>query len=174
MLRVKEAPEPSVIIWENLSYTWWDKTKRKMLTTIGALLLIVISLIMVFSSKYLEESAQNNGNEAGDLCPQGWNSLSENEQKDYVEENPSQLYCYCDEMDTFDQAQDPLCRDFLRKNIQSQVLLYFASLVVLLINVSIEKMVNYSSTYEKHHTSDGKGMSIFIRIFLLKYINTAA
>jgi hypothetical protein len=54
------------------------------------------------------------------------------------------------------------------------VLVYFASLVVLIINILIEKTIKLASSFEKPHTADEQGMSVFLRIFVLKYINTAA
>lgn len=163
-----------MIIWENLSFTRWDRNKRKVATTFGALLLIVISLIMVFSSKYLEETATNNGSSQSNLCPESFGDWTKDDQRNFVDDNPSELYCYCDQFSTIGQAADSYCRDYLRKNIQSQVLLYFASMIVLAVNFAIDKAINFSSSYEKHHTSDGKGMSMFMRIFILKFINTAA
>jgi hypothetical protein len=68
-LSVKEAPEPSVIIWEHLMYSWGDRMKRRMMTTFMTLLLIVLSLIMIFSSKYLEQRASSNGGNNKTLCP---------------------------------------------------------------------------------------------------------
>jgi hypothetical protein len=75
-LRVSEAPDPSVIIWENLMYQRGDRIKRRLLTTFFALLFIILSLIMIFASKYLSENAQNNGSKTTTICPDNWGSLT--------------------------------------------------------------------------------------------------
>lgn len=180
-----------MIIWENLSYTLSRRNRRKIVTTFGALLLIVITLILVFSSKYLNSTSANNGSSASSsLCPGGWDSWDEATQQTYVEDNPSDLHCYCDEESTIQQvsaasllllfllwcltadlqAADPLCRDYLRKNIQSQVLVYFASMIVLMVNFLIDKAINYSSAFEKHHTSDGKGKDCTGSVVLVWFV----
>eukprot|EP00981_Chlorochromonas_danica_P004112 scaffold801_cov178-Ochromonas_danica.AAC.17 len=176
-LLVKEAPEPSVIIWENLSFSSWMRHRRRVLTTFMAFLLIGISLIMVFSSKYLQQSAANNGyssTSSNNLCPDNFDSWSQQEQEHYVEEYPELRGCYCADLSFLQQASRSLCRGYLQQNVQAQVLSYFASLIVLIVNIAIDKAVNWSSDYERHPTSDGRGLSIFWRSFLLKYINTAA
>jgi len=53
-----------------------------------------------------------------------------------------------------------------------QVLTFFASLIVLMVNIIIEKVLKYCSTYEKHNSEDARGTSTFLRMFILKYINT--
>ncbi len=173
-LRVRHAPEPSVIIWENLGHTHSDRYRRRVLTTFGSLLLVFISLVMIFSSKYLEETAGNNGSSQSELCPEDFTSWDKETQQQYVDDNSQQLYCYCDQFNTLQQASDNYCQKYLQKNISAQVLLYFASFIVLVVNNLIVKAMRVSSAYEKHHTGDGQRMSIFLRLFILKYINTAA
>jgi hypothetical protein len=172
-LKVKNAREPSVIIWENLQYTKKDRFKRRFGLTFASLLLIFVSVIMIFSSKYLEEKSKNNGYSATTVCPADWGAMNVLDKQTYVELNPAYLHCYCDQFDAIEQAKDEHCREYLKKTVDSQVLTYFASFIVLLINFLITSFLKYSLKFEKHHTSDGQGLSIFYRLFILKYINTA-
>jgi len=133
-ISVHEAPDPSVIIWENLMFQRRDRVKRRLITTFFTLLLIVLSLIMIFASKYLEEKASNNGYNQTVYCPDNFQSWTTADQKQYVEDNPDALYCYCEQKDTLAQAKDSTCRHYLRENAQAQVLIYFASFIILLIN----------------------------------------
>lgn len=169
-LKLEQSPEPSTILWENLAYGKWESGRRRLLTSIIALLMIFISLAMIFSAKYLEEV--NNQESANELCPSDFDTYTVEEKELYVEENPDQLSCYCDELSTVEQSTDPLCRNYLRKNVQSQLLTYFASLIVLLVNILIEKVLKWLSAYEKHNSEDARGTSTFLRLFILKYINT--
>jgi hypothetical protein len=173
MPKVKVAPEPSMIVWENLRYPYSDRFWRRFMTTCASLFLIVLSLAMIFSSKYLEEKTQNNGYKTATVCPSEWNSWDTEVQDKYVTDNPEYLHCYCDPLTTFQQANDPLCRSYLRKTINSQVLMYFASFIVLLVNYLMTVIMKYYALYEKHHSGEGEGMSIFFRMLILKYINTA-
>jgi hypothetical protein len=175
-LKVTEAPEPSVIIWENLMWSRWHRIQRRLMTTFFTLLLIVLSLIMIFASKYVSITAGNNGGTtSGDsVCPSTWDSMTAEEQIAWIKANKEDAHCYCDNLSPLDQAQDGShCRHYLIKNIESQVLLYFASFVILLVNYLMEKLLKFSSKYEKHHTNDGLNNSLFYRLFFLKYINSA-
>ena len=49
------SPEPSTILWENLAYDKWVSGRRRVLTSIIALLMILISLALIFSAKYLDQ-----------------------------------------------------------------------------------------------------------------------
>lgn len=41
-----------------------------------------------------------------------------------------------------------------------------------MVNVLIEKVLKWLSAYEKHNSEDARGTSTFLRMFILKYINT--
>lgn len=172
LLEVSEAREPSTIVWENLGYSLKARLSRRSITTFMSLLLVSLSLLMIFGSKYLSEtSGDNNVNNA--LCPANFYSLSSEEQKQYVQQNSNQLYCYCNQFSSVEQSQNSLCTQYLQKNIQSQVVQYLAAFVVIVVNILQENIMKYYVSFEKHHSEDTKGESIFFRLFVLKYINTA-
>lgn len=174
LLKVRTAPEPSVIIWENLMFSMYERMKRRCFTTLSTLLLVIVSIVMIFSSKYLQQRATNNGSSTMTSCPSAWSTYTVTQKQQYVNDYENALHCYCDEYSTLDQSQDTYCQHYLEQNVESQVLIYFASFVILIINILMEKLLQFLSSFEKHHTSDSKEMSIFIRLFILKYINTAA
>jgi hypothetical protein len=49
-----------------------------------------------------------------------------------------------------------------------------AAFVVLVINNFIDMFLNKSGKFEKHHSADAQERSIFIRMFVMKFINTGA
>eukprot|EP01038_Epipyxis_sp_PR26KG_P011217 gene11217-15051_t len=171
-IHLMEAPEPSTIIWENLGYSTSNRSGRRMLTTLLTLLFVIFSLIIIFGSKILQTRAFSTNNSAETLCPSDFGSYSTTEQQEYITTYPDATHCYCDQKSTFVQARDSYCKSYLRKNINAQILTYFASLVVLMVNVFIENSLRFFSQYEKHISEDAKGESIFLRVFALKYINT--
>lgn len=173
-LRVVTAPEPSVIVWENIQFTESQRSFRKFLTFFLSLLLIIISLSMVFSSKYLQQRTANNGSNTGSSCPNNFHDFDDSEQVAIVTQYDTLLYCYCQQFDTIEQASNAECTAYLSSTSQAQVLSYFASFMVLVVNNLIEKLVRRSATFERHHTSDGQSASIFTRLLILKVINTAA
>jgi hypothetical protein len=152
LLQVRAAPEPSVIIWENLQYSRSDRNRRRLLTTFFSLILVILSLAMIFSSKFLEEKTSNNGYKSSTVCPLDFTVWAIPEQQSYVNENPQYLHCYCDEYNELEQAKDELCRSYLKDQVNSQVLIYFASFMVLLVNFLMTKVLRVWSVFEKHHT----------------------
>ena len=53
-LVVRQATEPSTIIWENLAFTAKERFRRTLATTALALLLVSMSLIAIFAARYLQ------------------------------------------------------------------------------------------------------------------------
>ncbi len=175
LLKCWEAPEPSTIIWENLGYSHTHRNRRFAFTTCISLLLIFISIVMIFASKYVQ--TRTGGASGGtSLCPEDFYDWDDATQKAYVIDNKDDkvLHCYCDQFSTTEQAARSFCRNYLQDNVKAQVLTYFASFVVLSINVIIEYIIKALSHWEKHHTEDARGKSLFIRLFILRYINNAA
>lgn len=170
---VGEAPEPSVIMWENIPVTMVQKFWRRFFTFVLSLVLIVVSLLMVFASKYLDHKTANNGSSKSIVCPGNFGHLPSSEQIDFVAANPYYLQCYCEQFNTIEQARDPTCQHYLQNVIYAQVLQYFASFIVVIVNQVIDRVVRFSGDFERHSTGDNRGMSVFVRLFILKYINTA-
>lgn len=57
-LHVARAPEPSTIIWENLKYTNLDRFWRRSLTSFAALVLLIISILICFGAKNVQEQVK--------------------------------------------------------------------------------------------------------------------
>jgi RNA recognition motif-containing protein len=169
---VKAAPEPSVIIWENLEFSWWDRFIRRAFSFFVSLLFIVITIVMIFASKYVEQKSLSNGGNTLDLCPTNFYTYPDVEQLQIVTTYPNLLYCYCDDLET--SASDSTCRNYYVHLGQAQVLTYFASFVVIVVNNLIERAMYSAAKFELHQSLDGLSMSIFMRLFVLKFINTAA
>jgi hypothetical protein len=172
-IKVVPAPEPSVIIWENIEFTKTERFGRKILSFLLSLLCIVASLTMIFSSKYLQQRAANNGSNEEVSCPENFDSYAPIDQYEIVQEYPTLLQCYCYSSSAL-SYDSSICNSFFRTTAEAQVLTYFASFMVLVVNQLIQYVVRFSARFEKHHTRDGMSMSVFLRLFLLKYINTAA
>jgi len=173
-LKIVNAPEPSTIIWENLSFSWNSRMGRRSMTTFLSLFLILFSLVTIFCSKYFSETSGSNNSSSSSLCPSNFNSLTDKQQQEYVAQNNDQVHCYCDQFGTIEQSQKSVCQSYLQKSIYAQILQYFAAFVVIVVNLLLENAMKYFVLYEKHQTEDSKGESVFFRLFALKYVNTAA
>lgn len=170
-LQFTRAPEPSTIIWENLRFSFRERMTRRNLTTFLALLLILISVICTYTAKILQDrSSQTAGSE---LCPDGFDHLPKSSKILAVESDASILHCYCDDLSYTEKSTDNTCRSYFKEQISTQLVTYFASLIVLLVNICMEFVMQLFSNLEKHQSEDSAYRSVFLRLFALKYINTS-
>lgn len=54
-LRVTSAPEPSLILWENLQFSWFAQFMRKVLTTVMVGSLISVSIVLAFVARFYQD-----------------------------------------------------------------------------------------------------------------------
>ena len=81
-LRVKKAPEPSTIMWENLETTQVDRNARKSITSIVAFLAIFLSVLFTFHARSVQEDAMESGGTKE--CPNTWDDLTEQDKLEWA------------------------------------------------------------------------------------------
>lgn len=167
-LNVRKAPEPSTIIWENLQTPFRERFVRRFISTVSASCLIIISIVLAYSARLLQSSYTQVNSE----CPANFYDQSLSAQQQIAESNSEYLHCYCNQFSSLQQSGNSVCADYFKKQIRSDILIYFASVVVLIVNSLIEYVISYFADFEKHHSEDTKEKSIFVRLFILKYLNT--
>lgn len=170
-LKVDSAPEPSTVIWENLSYPLVVRTLRRALTTCAAVLLLVVSICICFGAKALQQQVTTKGGSG--LCPQNFRDQSSAKQQAYVKENSEYLHCYCSALAYSQRATDTTCREYYISVSKAEALVFFAALVVVLVNMGLEVVITYLVRFERHHSEDTMNRSVFLRLFVMKYINTS-
>lgn len=164
------APEPSTIIWENLAYTYKTRTIFRFFTFLVSIFLLAISAVVSYAPTVLGNLASNRGGSAE--CPADFDNWSSGDQKDYAIVNSGAVHCYCDNLDFFDQAQEPVCEAYFRAQLLTQIIIYGAACVVLIINAVIDYAIRVCARWEKHHTVEAMERAIFIRMWFAKIINT--
>lgn len=166
------APEPSTIIWENLRFTFNDRMTRRNLTTALALLLILISVVCTYIAKILQDRAQVTSGTA--LCPGNFQDMSRAQQQAAVRADKQILHCYCDRLSYAEKGTDPDCQELIKQEVNTELVTYFASIIVLLVNIVMEFAMQGFSLIEKHQSEDTQGRSVLMRLFALKVLLHAA
>jgi len=169
-IRVKQAAEPSTIIWENLKYRRVSRMKRRLLTTSITVILLTVSAFTNIIARVLEQSATAAGGTHD--CPETFWDQPDEQQRQDVEDNDNLLHCYCEQYTLLEQREDSLCKEYFEENIVADIFVYIAAMVVLATNSGIDMFLKASVKYEKHHSADAMEKSIFLRMFLLKLMNT--
>jgi len=171
-LKFNRAPEPSTIIWENLRFSFKERILRRTITTFLALLLILVSVVCTYTAKVLQDRSTTTSGTA--LCPSGFNGLTRTEQQEAVSADSSILHCYCDNLSYSQKGVDSTCRSYYQQQLTTQLVTYFASIIVLIVSIFMEFVMQAFSNLEKHQSEDTAYRSVFLRLFALKYINTSA
>ncbi|CAM9142203.1 unnamed protein product, partial [Ectocarpus fasciculatus] len=169
---LERSPQPSIIIWENLGYDAKQRGQRRALTWLLSVALLVLSAITTFSSRAIEQNAQNEGGE--EECPIGYDSWSQEEQIEYSEENPGTEHCYCSNLSLSQQSNDSFCRKYYEAQAIAGAFTYVGAFIVVLINGAIDFILKKCAMFEKHHSIDDLELSVFVRMFILKFINSGA
>ena len=172
-LTIFRAPEPSTIIWENLKYTQWQRFWRRTLTSWTCTMILLLSIMICFGAKTVQEQVKTAG--GSDLCPSAFNTKSAAEKQAFVNTpgNEKYLHCYCSTLSYAQRATDSTCTTYYTDVSRAEAITFFAAVVVLFVNSAMEFAVRYLvDRFDKHRTEDTRNRAIFVRIFLLKYINT--
>jgi hypothetical protein len=171
LVTVTHAPEPGSIIWEHLEVPKFTRRVNRVLTILGAVLLIIVSVIVTFGAKLLQQRAAIAGGTS--LCPSGFTDLSDAEQVAEIDADSQILHCYCDQFTAYQQHHNIYCKSYNTQHIEAEVLTFFASFIVLVISALIEIAIRRFADFERHDSQDTKERSIFLRLFYLKYLNTS-
>lgn len=172
LLKLSQAPEPSTIIWENMKYCNWSKLWRRVLTTLLALALIFISTAITIACKaYQQENLSST--DAGMACTAAFQQLPRSEQLARVETDSSLTNCYCGQFSDSVSTDDPLCTEYVKNRLYQQLFTFFASITVIVINLLLDLVIKHFSKFEKHFSENTQENYTLIRVFFLKYMNTA-
>ena len=171
-INAKPAPEPSTILWENLSVSYYDRLWRKCQTTCLALVAILVSVVVAFYARSYQQTIMAEGG-TGE-CIEGWSSLTTEAKVNFVTSQAGEdyLHCYCDELGYVEQWNDAFCKQHVKDVTMGQGVYFGASAVVTFMNTAIEYIMYWAAGYEKHHSLDSMEASIMIRVFVLQFINS--
>lgn len=169
-LRLEPAPEPSLILWENLGVGRPQRWGRKVLTGVVAGCMIAASVIFYFVVRYNQD--ENRVLKA--VCPDGWAGLSPQAQRQQASDNHSYLGCYCSPRPLHAQHADALCKIYLEKQSRALGWTVFGSLLVVGVNWGITLWLGRMTAFGKAHSLDRQKLEVFLQTFFFKFINTGA
>lgn len=199
-LRVRQAPPPTTILWENTHVAWSQRRARRWLTMTMTFLFLGISVVTVFfackervtlqDSLYSNECALLRGLNvvtrfnitiAGNLTTFAElltaADRGQPEAMDIVKGDPTLLSCYCSTLG-FDEAgiavvnPSDMCHAYYAAKTPLYFLTFLTTIVISAINIGIQYMLFYFSQFERHHSIVNMEYSIVRRVFIILSINT--
>ncbi|GFH46056.1 hypothetical protein CTEN210_02530 [Chaetoceros tenuissimus] len=169
-IRVKQAPEPSTLVWENIEIKERHRFGRKCLTSVIAVLALLLSIFFTFYARHIKIKTLN---ASSGVCPSYFTELSRDEQRAMVEADTRLAHCYCGGLEKAqDLINDEICEAFVKEKLKSVLITYGASFIVVFINMFFTTLMDKSGTFEKHQSLDDMESSNMTRLFLLKFLNT--
>jgi hypothetical protein len=190
-IRIREAPEPTNILWVNQDVSWKKRAVLKWVMLGIWLVVMTISLVAVYLT---QDAARSLGNQASTQvvgepsCDSGtqtegtpcnvaealeWTtSWVATFAKDSHENN-----CYCSargysEIAQSQELQD-LCDDFIVKSAKTQGMSVCASLLVVAINAILQALIMVFAEKEKHVSVSSFNGSVMIKVAVSQFLNTS-
>eukprot|EP00742_Colponemidia_sp_Colp-10_P005016 GILJ01005359.1.p1 GENE.GILJ01005359.1~~GILJ01005359.1.p1 ORF type:complete len:1183 (+),score=192.60 GILJ01005359.1:83-3631(+) len=179
-LKIRGAPEPSNIIWENLHFTKRQRAVRAFITFVATLVLLIVSFGFSFLAQYYQKQTElsypvvNCNAYSGITAEQAWQ-----DSKLDADLRLNIVQCYCASQNIIDALQDDfghneyLCRDWLYAVSLVKGLAYLSILIVIFVNTAIRAVLKLLARAEKHHSVTDEYAAAVYKIFIAMFVNTA-
>lgn len=172
-LKIKNAPDPSDIIWENLEYRDFERMRIRIPILIITTMAIIISFIMIFGIKAYYKSIPTTKS-CRDLNISG--SIGLDKAKDAYKAQ-DEINCYCKQMpiDTLivDDNLAEFCASYIKSFTTSASINTSVSAVIVVVNVLIKIVINAFSKYQRFKYETQRRNYVLITMTIFMFFNTA-
>jgi len=169
-LEIREAPEPSNILYLNHGYGNFNLFYRRSLTFVLSLLIIIVSSAVLLSAEV--SAKQNTLVETAD-CTQNYTASDVVQQQQPHSQHIAD--CYCSQIGLRRAFSDELCSTaYLKTYIKAQALTVMSSVIVVLVNLILSTSITKLADFEKHETISKHQTALSQKIFVSQFLNTAA
>lgn len=192
-LRVRRAPEPTNIIWENQDVPWQKRYALQGVLFLIWLIVVILAIVLVF---FVQKSAQNVGSNdsvqvVGEKSCDAGTEITDNT---YVCDasvailwtvamaqnmtNKDDIGCFCSTKGQVAIMQDRLlwddvCEDWLIEGGRTTLIGLASSVVTVLINAVLLQLVLWMVSKEKHPSISAQDSSIMFKITWSQFGNLA-
>ena len=174
-VRVRRAPEPSNILYHNLSYTANAKRLRRLLTTLISVLLISITTAVVYLAQYVHNNKipQVVGCDGTDKVNDGSFDLvsayDNNADGAYTDE----IDCYCSQLSLSALIVDQqYCQSYIRSYALNNALILLTAFTTIATNVLIQYAVTKISQFERHTSRSSQQLTMARKLSTGLILNT--
>jgi len=152
-LILRQASEPSNLLWHHLSYSNCNKRCRRVFTFAVTIIFFFITTALCYISMfYQQQLPKTNAYDCANVQISNYNNNL----------NEQESYCFCSNLSTSELiTYHTVCYEFIQRNAIRQLLVFLTSITTVVINQVIVRVIRLLSSYEKH-TSRGsqlRGMS---------------
>ncbi|GBG33178.1 Hypothetical Protein FCC1311_094022 [Hondaea fermentalgiana] len=186
-VRVRPAPPPSTIIWEHFDFDWWQRFRRRCMSTMIIGCVLAVSIITTYVFSVVREVVRTELTKTECIIPANFTSVDDLAQSIIEGDYPtfydledlitSLLECTCG-LSTFSEvgsaALDPddPCYAFWSDKVPLFGYTFMLSIVIAVTNFSIRAVMAKLITFEKHHSLIGMQLSLSRRVLVTLIFNT--
>ena len=172
-LRVKQANEPSDIIWENLEVSHCKRVQRRILAVLITIAIMLASITIVYTLKTYTSTVPNN-NSCKELNILGNLALSEAKS---LYSNKTEIFCYCKQQSLYEFVSNTdvsyFCEDYLSQESIIALSKFMGSAGVIIINLILKVILTKLSAFERTSTETKQKLQTMTRVFIALFINTS-
>ena len=178
-LHVKPAPEPSLILWENLELTLFQKGIRVIIIAFITLLLLIGTIVLLFWLKSRESGLPHSLK-----CRSDGFVSSTQYSPNFVTEYQINCYCLtrsmskiidgkevCDEYNNCVKLDD-FCEEFLDKWTAALYTKIITSIGIIFINFCLLIVLKLLTAIERPPSLDKMKQSLLKKVFVAMFVNT--
>mmetsp|Transcript_5047 Transcript_5047/g.9742 ORF Transcript_5047/g.9742 Transcript_5047/m.9742 type:complete len:924 (+) Transcript_5047:91-2862(+) len=173
-LKVKQADEPSNLIFSNLIYSRWNRIMRRFVTFFITIFCIGCSFTFVFLSQYYRSASEGTTN-----CSRDFPTVKVFKDKSSVEAFSSDAkvyrqaqYCFCEAI-LFSDSKDYPCQTLLKETVLAYAMFILSILSVVVVNFVLKLIMTRLVAWEKHTSFTEGQTQVTWKLFISQTINTA-
>ena len=174
-VRVRRAPEPSNILYHNLSYTSNAKRVRRFLTAIVSIALLSVTTGVVYAAQYVHNNKipQVVGCDGTDKVNDGTfdvvTAYYNNKDGSYSDE----INCYCSQLSLSALILDQqYCTAYIKSYALNNALILLTAFTTIATNVLIQYAVTKISQFERHTSRSSQQLTMAYKLSIGLILNT--
>lgn len=166
-IKIRHAPEPSNINYNNLAYTSSNRRIRRWISTLLTLIVLVLGTIFISIITYYQNQIP-----VPPVC--NTKAYTNTDAAQININNFEQVTCYCSSLSDHELfASYSICKSYIASYALSKGLIIVTSITTVIINEIQYYGVNKIVSYEKHWSSSDQQRHIALKLFVGIFINTA-
>ena len=180
-LEVYEAPQPSIILWENLSVTAFNRFLRILLVSLISGGLIAITFVLMVLCKNYQSDLTSSYNASS--CPDRTISKEDAYRDSEMPESERQglMHCYClaQYNDIGTSVRDisfsdgvKHCDSWYSSYITAVFLIYLLTITMQFVNVALKTILRIASKIERREDKTEEVISNTFKMFVTQLINS--
>lgn len=177
---VKTAPDPSLIIWENLGKGNLDRCGRSTASNCLAFFLLILGFAVIIYLLNLQEQYKQSAPICGDIQIAQEDAFLNYQRFNSFETDLNSCFCLQEfktrsievENMLFSDGSKP-CKDWLNNYTLTTTLGYVISFFISALNGILRFTLRVSTKFEGHHDVTSRLSSAFSKMWIVQFVNTA-